>query len=118
MMSNHLITTITVPTKINPKKNTVIDNIFTNQINPDIISGNIALAISDHLPSFLVIPRDNQNHIPKKNNLYTRNMKDFDRENFLLDFLELDWDQILGANRNDVNWITDIILSKIHKRNK
>ena len=152
MMSNHMIPTITVPTKINPKKNTVIDNIFTNQINPDIISGNIALAISDHLPSFLVIPRDNQNHIPKKNNIYTRNMKDFDRENFLLDFLEIDWDEILQANRNDVNysfsifmekinllmdkymplrkvsnkeykrrfkpWITDLILSKIHKRNK
>lgn len=45
MMANHLIPTITFPTKINPKKNTVIDNIFTNQINPDIISGNIALAI-------------------------------------------------------------------------
>jgi hypothetical protein len=114
MMANHLIPTITFPTKINPKKNTVIDNIFTNQINPDIISGNIALAISDHLPSFLAIPRDNQNHLPKKNNLYTRNTKDFDKENFLLDFLEIDWDNTLEANRNDVNYSFTTFMEKMN----
>ena len=51
-MSNHMLPTITIPTKINPKKNTVIDNIFTNQIHLDMISGNLTVAISDHLPSF------------------------------------------------------------------
>ena len=109
-----MIPTITFPTKINPKKNTVIDNIFTNQINPDIISGNIALAISDHLPSFLAIPRDNQNHLPKKNNLYTRNTKDFDKVNFLLDFLEIDWDNTLEANRNDVNYSFTTFMDKMN----
>ena len=102
-MGSHLIPTITIPTKINQNKNTVIDNIFTNQIHPDTISGNITLAISDHLPSFVVIPRENQNHIPKKNNLYTRNTKNFDRENFLLDYLDINWDEILETNLNDVN---------------
>ena len=32
MMSSHLIPTITVPTKINTKKSTGIDNTFINQI--------------------------------------------------------------------------------------
>ena len=109
MMTNHLIPTITVPTKINPKKNPVIDNIFTNQINPDATSGNMTIAISDHLPSFLIIPRDNQNHLPKKNNVYVRNTKNFDRENFLLDFLDINWDEILDANRNDVNYSFSIL---------
>ena len=49
MMSSHLLPTITLPTKINPKKNSIIDNIFTNQIHPDMKSGNLTLAISDHL---------------------------------------------------------------------
>ena len=71
LMASHIMPTITIPMKINPKKSTVIVNIFTNQIHPDMKSGNLILAISDHLPSFFLVPRDNQNHIPKKQNLYT-----------------------------------------------
>ena len=76
----------------------VIDNIFTNQINPDMLSGNLTVGISDHLISFFIIPNDNQNHLPKKHNLYTRKTKDFDRTNFILDYLDIDWDNILKAN--------------------
>ena len=88
-MASHLMPTITVPTKINPKKSTVIDNIFTNQINPDIKSGNISIAISDHLPSFVIIPKDNQNHIPKIHYLYTRKTKNFDKVNFIAGYLDI-----------------------------
>ena len=91
MMSYHLLPTITIPTKINPKKSTIIDNIFTNQIHPDMTSGNFKLAISDHLPSFFLLPRDNQNHKPKHQNLFTRKTKNFDKTNFILDHLSIDW---------------------------
>ena len=103
MMSAFQLPTITIPTKINTVKDTVIDNIFTNQIHPDMKSGNLQLAISDHLPSFLIVPRDNHNHIPKKQNLYTRKTKNFDRVNFILDYLAIDWDHILETDKNDVN---------------
>ena len=95
MMSSHLLRTITIPTKINPKKSTIIDNIVTNQIHPDMMSGNLTIAISDHLPSFFVIPKDNQNHPPKKQNLYTRKTKNFDKVNFICDYLDIDWNTIL-----------------------
>ena len=36
--------------------NTLIDNIFSNVIDPDIISGNLTATISDHLPQFSIIP--------------------------------------------------------------
>ena len=76
MMSNFLMPTITLPTKINTGKSSVIDNIFTNQIHPDMMSGNLTIGISDHLPSFMIVPRDNnQSHLPKKNNIYTRKVK-------------------------------------------
>ena len=84
MMSSQLMPSILLPTKINSKKDTIIDNIFTNQINPDIRSGNLTWAISDHLPSFFIMPKNNQNHIPKKQNFYVRDMKKFDRVNFTL----------------------------------
>ena len=35
---------------------TLIDNIFSNVIDPDIISGNLTATISDHLPQFAIIP--------------------------------------------------------------
>ena len=34
--------------------------------------GNLTIAISDHLPSFLIVPKDKQNHMPKRQNLYTQ----------------------------------------------
>ena len=65
MMSNFLLPVITLPTKINRGKNSLIDNIFTNHLNPDTISGNLELNLSDgHLPSFMITPKRNQNHLP------------------------------------------------------
>ena len=92
MTSNFLMPSIIIPTKINRSRNSLIDNIFTNQINPDIISGNLSFSISDHLPSFVIIPKHNQHHLPKKHNIYKRDTKKFDRENFLLDILSINWD--------------------------
>ena len=45
MMANFLMPVITLPTKINSKRHTIIDNIFTNQINPDMRSGNLSIYI-------------------------------------------------------------------------
>ena len=114
MMSSFLLPVITLPTKINKEKSTVIDNIFTNQINPEMKSGNLQLAISDHLPSFLIVPKDNQNHLPKKHNLYTRKTKNFDKTNFILDYLSIDWDNILEIDKNDTNHSMGIFMDKLN----
>ena len=106
--------TITLPTKINSKNNTVIDNIFTSQYHPDLKSGNLLIGISDHLPSFLILPKTNQNHIPKKQNIFRRDMKNFDRENFVLDFLDIDWCECLELDKNDVNNSTSIFIHKMN----
>ena len=71
MMSNFLLPVITLPTKINRGVNTLIDNIFTNNLHPDTKSGNLEVNLSDgHLPSFMIMPRQNQNHLPK-NTIFT-----------------------------------------------
>ena len=113
MMSNFLQPAITLPTKINSLRHTVIDNIFTNQIGPGLRSGNVSVAISDHLPSFLFVPHQNRYHIPKQN-LYRRDSKNFDRNNFVLDFLDIDWDRVLQLDKNDVNISLSIFLSKMN----
>ena len=114
MMSSFLLPTITIPTKINSVKSTVIDNIFTNNINPDLCSGNLAIGISDHLPSFAIVPKKNQNHMPKKQALYRRNTKKFDRENFLLDYLNINWDEVLEIDKNDTNHSAASFMKKIN----
>ena len=103
LISSQLLPSILFPTKINTKNDTVIDNIFTNQINPDIRSGNLNIAISDHLPSFFIMPKDNQIHIPKRQQTYVRNMKNFDSVNFKIDLVAIDWADKLNRYKDDAN---------------
>ena len=114
MMSCQLMPSIILPTKINAKKDTVIDNIFTDQINPDMKSGNLTITISDHLPSFLIMPKDNQNHIPKKQNIYIRDIRKFDKVNFTLDFLNINWKDKLDRYKKDVNKATQFFFWKMN----
>ena len=114
MMSNFLLPLITIPTKINSGTNTLIDNIFTNHLHPDMKSGNLSIKISDHLPSFMIVPTQNQNHLPKKQNLYTRKCKNFDRENFLLDYFEIDWNATIDVDKEDVNHSFSNLMGKVN----
>ena len=49
---NSFIPLILQPTRITSHSNTLIDNIFSNVIDPDTISGNLTATISDYLPQF------------------------------------------------------------------
>ena len=107
MTTNFLLPTITIPTRINPRNNTLIDNIFSSEINPDLKSGNLTVGISDHLPSFMILPNHNQQHLPKNHNLYKRNWKLFDEVNFIADYVNIDWNHELKPERNDTNYSMD-----------
>ena len=50
LASNSFIPLILQSTRITSHSNTLIDNIFLNVIDLDIISGNLTATISDHLP--------------------------------------------------------------------
>ena len=49
---------INAPTRITSHSHTLIDNIFSNFVNRNISSGNLALSISDHLPQFFLMLHD------------------------------------------------------------
>ena len=62
MTSNLLVPLIIIPTKINTKNDTLIDNIFTNQFNSQTITGNLTVKFSDgHLPSFAIFVNPTRN---------------------------------------------------------
>ena len=56
LASNSFIPSILQPTRITSHFNTLTGNVFSNVIDPDIISGNLTVTISDHLPQFAIIP--------------------------------------------------------------
>jgi len=112
MSANHLLPVISLPTKLNPTGNdTLIDNIYTNVFNPDTISGNISFNVSDgHLPSFVIIPYPNHNHLPKKHNLFKHNTKNlnplnpnFNSTTSLIkqELNSMDWNQIIHSENGD-----------------
>ena len=73
LVSNSFIPLILQPTRITNHSNTLIDNIFSNVIDPDIISGNLTATISDHLPQFAIIPNMFGNIVGNKSNINERN---------------------------------------------
>ena len=50
-----LLLHIVQPTRIRNNSKTLIDNIYSNVITPNNISGNITATISDHLPNLLLL---------------------------------------------------------------
>ena len=103
LTSNLFVPHITNPTRITPHSKTLIDNIFSNIPNfSHGKSGNLTLSISDHLAQFLIIPLDSC-YTPHKVNTYKRDTKKFDRENFFLDLLSIEWQDVLQLEKEDPN---------------
>ena len=60
----------------------------------------------------MISPRANQNHLPKKHNIYIRDLKNLDRVNFLLDVLAVDWN--LTIVEDNANLSFDQFLAKLN----
>ena len=95
LASNSYLPYIIQPSRHASHSRTLIDNIFSNVISKDIISGNIATTISDHLLQFLVSPNTFANPPSKKSNVFERDWSNFDKEIFVLDYFDIDWPNIL-----------------------
>ena len=66
-----------------------------------------------------IFPKSNQNHLPKRHNLYKRDRKNFkDNEDFMLfreDFLEINWLEKLEIERQDANHSFNKFYEQIEK---
>ena len=71
MYSNFLLPYITAPSRITSHSKTLIDNIFSNIIDEEPVSGNITSTISDHFSQFLLTKNNKTQKQTKKNNLQT-----------------------------------------------
>ena len=114
LVSNSFIPLILQPNRITNHSNTLIDNIFSNVIDPDIISGNLTATISDHLPQFAIIPNMFGNISGNKSNIYERDWSKFDQENFILDYFSVDWEDLLKIDELNADNSIKIYLDKIN----
>ena len=78
IVSNSFIPLILQPARITGYSNTLIDNIFSNVIDPDITLGNLSATISDHLSQLAIIPNMFGNISGNKSNIHERDWSKFD----------------------------------------
>ena len=114
LTSNSFPPYILQPTRITSHSKTLIDNIFTNVILRDSLSGNVAATIFDHLPQFLIVPDIFSNPPSNKSNIYERDWSNFDQENFILDYFSINWNETLKTDEQNTDYSTEVLLNKIN----
>ena len=114
LASNSFIPLILPQTRITSPSNTLLDNIFSNVIDPDIISGDLTSTISDHLPQFSIIPNMFGNISGNKSNIYERDWSKFDQENLILDYFSVDWEDLLKTDELNADKSTKIYLDEVN----
>ena len=114
LASNSFIPLILQPTRIINHSNTLIDNIFSSAIDPDIISGNLTATISDHLPQFAIIPNMFGKILGNKSNIYERGWSKVKRKKIILEHFSVDREDLLKIDEINADNSTKIYLDKIN----
>ena len=68
-------------TRVSSNSETLIDNIFSNILSPNSVSGNLTGKISDHLPQIVIAPTSFSESPLRKS------LINIDQESFIPDFL-------------------------------
>ena len=79
-----------------------------------MISCNITAIISDHLSQFLFVLNIFSNPSCQKSNSYERDWSKFIEENFVFDYFDKDWSDILQLDQKDVNLLINSILENMN----
>ena len=112
LASNSIIPYILQPARITNHSKTLIDNIFSNILSSEIISGNLTATISDHLPQFLFAPNILSNPSYNRPNIFERDWSKFNKENFILDYFEKSW-CILQLDQQNVDLSIESFLNNM-----
>ena len=113
MLSHSFLPRIIKPTRITPRSQTLIDNIFYNELQNNILGGNIITDISDHLTQFMAVPKLFISEKKSNEPIYKRNYKKLNPKNFEKDFLRIDWPTLLAVK--DIDAAYDIFLKEAIK---
>ena len=88
---------ITKPTRITDKSATLIDNIFSNNMETESIQGILYTGISDHLPVFLIYSDVKVNVSPKREFIFKRSLSPDNVARFCIALNAIDWNSLLSG---------------------
>lgn len=101
MYSMSLYPTITKPSRITTHSASLIDNIFTNNMDNNMISGLIISDISDHLPVFIIYKCNYNKRKELKETKYKRIRTEESISVFREELLKLNWNSICEETNVD-----------------
>ena len=108
LCSYGLLPQIIQPTRVVEHQSpSLIDNIFTNNLNDEITSGNIYLTLSEHFPQFISVKRNKINY---KSHVFIRDYSKFSSESFRDDISIQNWNNRfdnINHQFNDFYWRLD-----------
>ena len=104
-MGNDFLPCITIPTRITDHSATIIDhiNVFRplREISNKIISGNLFIDVSDHLPNFIIL--EGYTHDFSINNRpLVRNYSEIFKALFKTKISEINWTEIVKSDNPDI----------------
>ena len=100
--SKNILPCINHPTRIYGQSSTIIDNIFTNNIDSNIICGNILTHISEHFPQFLILR--NANICYNHPDTFTYHYSLLNERNFIDDFKKISFNYLNSVSDVDSNY--------------
>ena len=104
---------INQPTRVTKNSKTLIDHIYFNNFQQVICSGALVSDISDHYPTFAVIPFDKSTNV-KTDNFFKRNLTNFNIENFLCQ-LDSQVNKIIVSDTSPIDKQFEIFLNSFAK---
>ena len=109
-MSNGLLPTIHQPTRVTTRTATIIDNIYTNSFEHELVGGNILINIADHMSQFLPL---NKIHLDYKScSYYEHDYSKFNETKFTDEIKNEDW-SFIEAQNSDANVKFDNFYTKL-----
>ena len=109
--SNLIVPQILIPTRITSRSKTLIDNIFSSINEYGTKSGNLCYAISDHLPQFCLFESPDS-YKSRKSVVHRHLWSKFDQENFVLDFLDIEWKSVFEGCGFNTDLSCDTFITK------
>ena len=101
MYTHFLFPYISTPTRVTTQSKILIDNIFSNNIDDGLISGNITTTITDHYAQLLLKKDIKLQHTIQI--LFRHNLKNFNDAQFDYELKSTDCVTVLEADKKDID---------------
>ena len=109
--SHSLLSCIHHPTRVSEHRASIIDNIYTNAINANIVTGNLLMQITDHFPQFMILKNTHVSHNKSESLKY--DYSKFVEDAFLEDFNQIDFNYLENSDL-DINSKFDRFLKDLN----